>query len=79
MNFSNIEVLKALKLLRNNNDVEDEIEEIRNEGGYYENEKSFSIIDVLCRQKSLRWPLITSITVHLAQQLSGINAVRFRF
>jgi len=65
--------------LRNSQDVEDEIEEIRNEGGNYGNEKSLSIIDVLCRNKNLRWPLITSITIHLTQQLSGINAVRFLF
>lgn len=59
--------------MRHSFDVDEEIEEIKSErhGG----EKPLGICRLLCSPKSLRWPLITSIVIHLTQQLSGINAV----
>ncbi|KAM9242517.1 solute carrier family 2, facilitated glucose transporter member 5-like [Dugong dugon] len=66
----------ALKRLRGWNDVEDEIEEIRQED---ETERAAGTISVLklFSMRSLRWQVITIIVLMGGQQLSGVNAIYY--
>lgn len=54
-----------------------EIEEIRKED---EAEKAAGFVSVwkLFKMRSLRWQLISIIALMAGQQLSGVNAVRYR-
>jgi hypothetical protein len=64
-------------MIRNVQNVEDEINAIRNEvnsNNDVSRSNEISIID-LFTSKELRWALITSLVLQLTQQLSGINAV----
>jgi hypothetical protein len=76
MFYYNNQQKTALRLLRNNKDVKIELDEIDSEMKINEDEtnKNLSIIG-LFRTKECRWPLIVSVTLQIAQQLSGINAV----
>ncbi|XP_068934354.1 solute carrier family 2, facilitated glucose transporter member 5-like [Petaurus breviceps papuanus] len=67
---------KALKKLRNSDDVENEVEEIREED---ELERAAGRVSVLklFTTKSLRWQLISIIILMGGQQLSGVNAVYY--
>jgi hypothetical protein len=65
----------ALKFLRNDDDVEQELAEIEDELNQNDSSQSqFGLLD-LFSSKELRWPLITAVVLNIAQQLSGINAV----
>ncbi|XP_071945587.1 solute carrier family 2, facilitated glucose transporter member 1-like isoform X2 [Antedon mediterranea] len=70
------EAEKALKRLRNLNDVSYDINEMQAE---YDNEQKEDKVSVkqLFQMKSLRLPLIISIVMQLSQQLSGINGVLY--
>nr|XP_020830128.1 solute carrier family 2, facilitated glucose transporter member 5-like isoform X2 [Phascolarctos cinereus] len=67
---------KALKKLRNSDDVEAEVEEIRMED---ELERAAGRVSVLklFATKSLRWQLISIIILMAGQQLSGVNAIYY--
>ncbi|NXE17930.1 GTR5 protein, partial [Ardeotis kori] len=65
---------KALQRLRGWDDVDDEIEEMRQEDRSEKEEGQFSVLS-LCTFKGLRWQLISIIVMMMGQQLSGINAV----
>ena len=79
---------KGLQLLRHNEDVDAELEEMRREtyavkeetGGDGEQStsvsKNVSMCGLFCKRE-LRWPMITSLCVQITQQLCGINAVFF--
>ncbi|XP_043846551.1 solute carrier family 2, facilitated glucose transporter member 5-like isoform X2 [Dromiciops gliroides] len=66
----------ALKKLRNSDNIEAEIEEIRMED---EMEKAAGKVSVLklFTTKSLRWQLISIIILMAGQQLSGVNAIYY--
>ncbi|NXK37197.1 GTR5 protein, partial [Piprites chloris] len=65
---------QALQRLRGWDDVDDEIEEMFQEGQSEKEEGQFSVLS-LCTFRGLRWQLISVIVMMLGQQLSGINAV----
>ena len=66
----------ALKRLRNSNDIEQEIDEMRQEARENSNSNEAISIKELFTLSELRWPLITGLVLQLTQQLCGINAVR---
>ncbi|XP_058793375.1 glucose transporter type 1 isoform X2 [Phymastichus coffea] len=68
------EARKALRKLRANNQVEEDIEEMRAEELAQQAESTISMSELLC-SPTLRAPLIIGIVMQLSQQLSGINAV----
>ncbi|NXC38328.1 GTR5 protein, partial [Penelope pileata] len=65
---------KALQRLRGWDDVDDEIEEMRQEDKSEKEEGHLSVL-TLCTFRGLRWQLISIIVMMMGQQLSGINAV----
>ena len=66
---------KALKKLRNTDNVRSEIEELQNEeANKGSNDASFSMLQLLTSSK-LRLSLFVCICLHLSQQLSGIVAI----
>lgn len=69
------EARKALRRLRANNQVEEDIEEMRAEERAQQAEASISTMELIC-SPTLRAPLIIGVVMQLSQQLSGINAVR---
>ena len=64
----------ALVRLRNSEDVNDDLQEMREEGMQMAREKKVSILE-LFRSPNYRQPIIIAIMLQLSQQLSGINAV----
>ncbi|KGL96940.1 Solute carrier family 2, facilitated glucose transporter member 5, partial [Charadrius vociferus] len=64
----------ALQKLRGWDDVDDEIEEMRQEDRSEKEEGQFSVLS-LCTFRGLRWQLISIIVMMMGQQLSGVNAV----
>ncbi|KAJ6658782.1 hypothetical protein lerEdw1_019704 [Lerista edwardsae] len=66
----------ALKRLRGREDVEDEIEEMREEDLAEKAEGRMSVI-TLFTYRGLRWQLISIIVMMMGQQLSGVNAVYY--
>lgn len=60
--------------LRGTEDVNDDIQEMKEEGMKMALEKKVTIPE-LFRSRLYRQPLIIAITLQLSQQLSGINAV----
>lgn len=60
--------------LRGTEDVNDDIQEMKEEGMRMAREKKVSIIE-LFRSPIYRQPIIIAIVLQLSQQLSGINAV----
>nr|XP_009669774.1 PREDICTED: solute carrier family 2, facilitated glucose transporter member 5 [Struthio camelus australis] len=65
---------QALQKLRGWDDVDDEIEEMREEDRSEKEEGRFSVLS-LCTFRGLRWQLISIVVMMMGQQLSGINAV----
>ncbi|NXM29828.1 GTR5 protein, partial [Oxyruncus cristatus] len=65
---------QALQRLRGWDDVDDEIEEIFQEGQSEKEEGQFSVLS-LCTFRGLRWQLISIIVMMMGQQLSGVNGV----
>ncbi|XP_061573028.1 solute carrier family 2, facilitated glucose transporter member 3 [Cololabis saira] len=68
------EARKALVRLRGCEDVEDDIQEMREEGMKMAMEKKVTVLE-LFRSPNYRQPIIIAIILQLSQQLSGINAV----
>ncbi|XP_053136754.1 solute carrier family 2, facilitated glucose transporter member 5-like isoform X2 [Hemicordylus capensis] len=66
----------ALKKLRGWDDVEDEMEEMRQEDLAEKAEGRMSVI-TLFTYRGLRWQLISIIVMMMGQQLSGVNAVYY--
>ncbi|KAJ7398768.1 Solute carrier family 2, facilitated glucose transporter member 5 [Pitangus sulphuratus] len=65
---------RALRRLRGWDDVDDEIEEMFQEGQSEKEEGQFSVLS-LCTFRGLRWQLISIIVMMMGQQLSGVNGV----
>ncbi|KFZ62511.1 Solute carrier family 2, facilitated glucose transporter member 5, partial [Podiceps cristatus] len=65
---------QALQKLRGWDNVDDEIEEMRQEDRSEKEEGHFSVLS-LCTFRGLRWQLISIIVMMMGQQLSGVNAV----
>ncbi|XP_074831985.1 solute carrier family 2, facilitated glucose transporter member 5-like isoform X4 [Carettochelys insculpta] len=65
---------QALRSLRGWDDVDDEIEEMRQEDESEKLEGRLSVFN-LCTFQALRWQLISIIVMMMGQQLSGINAI----
>ncbi|XP_066469212.1 solute carrier family 2, facilitated glucose transporter member 5-like [Tiliqua scincoides] len=67
---------RALQKLRGQDDVEDEIEELREEDLYEKKEKKMTILKLL-HSPRLRWQLICVVTLFATQQFSGVNAAYY--
>lgn len=67
----------VLQRLRNNVNVEDEIEELVRESKESGNSNESVSFGELFSITEYRWPLITSLLIQLTQQLCGINAIFF--
>ncbi|XP_054031866.1 solute carrier family 2, facilitated glucose transporter member 5 [Dryobates pubescens] len=65
---------KALQKLRGRPDVDEEIEEMRQEDRSEKEEGQFTVLS-LFTFRGLRWQLISIIVMMMGQQLSGVNAV----
>ncbi|NXI67296.1 GTR5 protein, partial [Anseranas semipalmata] len=65
---------QALQRLRGWDDVDDEIEEMRQEDQSEKEEGQLSVFS-LCTFRGLRWQLISIVVMMMGQQLSGVNAV----
>ena len=65
---------KALKKLRNTDDIDEELNDIKAEANASSNTTSLSIWQLL-RTPNLRLALFVTVCMHLSQQLSGINAI----
>ncbi|XP_009555005.1 solute carrier family 2, facilitated glucose transporter member 5 isoform X1 [Cuculus canorus] len=65
---------QALQKLRGCDDVDYEIEEMRQEDLSEKEGGHFSVLS-LCTFRALRWQLISIVAMMMGQQLSGINAV----
>jgi MFS family permease len=73
----NIEAARlALQYLRNDLDVEDELEELRYEANKGQNDQNISIVE-LFTMNSLRIPIIICLILQFIQQFSGVNAIFF--
>ena len=66
--------MKALKKLRNTDDINEELDEIKAESNTARNSTSMSVLQLL-KTSNLRLALFVTICMHLSQQLSGINAI----
>lgn len=73
-----LQAQQALAWLRQTGDVQDEMEELRNERelNIMMNNRCVTLGDMLS-ERSLRKPLTIAIVIMLSQQFSGINAVLF--
>lgn len=69
-----IEAQRALTWLRGNFSVQEEMDELRNEYDAIKMAPKFHLMEFIIN-RAFRMPLIISLTVMIAQQLSGINAV----
>lgn len=65
---------EILQLLWGTQDVEQDIQEMKDESARMAQEKQATVLE-LFRSRSYRQPIIISIMLQLSQQLSGINAV----
>ncbi|TSR75266.1 Solute carrier family 2, facilitated glucose transporter member 3 [Bagarius yarrelli] len=65
---------KVLVRLRGNDDIEDDVQEMKEEATKMAMEKKVSIPELFCNP-IYRQPIIIAIVMNLSQQLSGINAV----
>ncbi|XP_037532169.1 solute carrier family 2, facilitated glucose transporter member 3 [Nematolebias whitei] len=68
------EARKALERLRGCEDVDDDIQEMKEEGMKMAMEKKVTVLE-LFRSPNYRQPIVIAIILQLSQQLSGINAV----
>ncbi len=64
----------ALRKLRNSDDIEDDIAEMKAEEIAQKTESKITMFELI-RSPTLRLPLAIAIVMQLSQQLSGINAV----
>ncbi len=64
----------ALKKLRNSDDIEDDIAEMKAEELAQKTESKITMFELI-RSPTLRLPLAIAVVMQLSQQLSGINAV----
>ncbi|XP_060115548.1 solute carrier family 2, facilitated glucose transporter member 5-like [Heteronotia binoei] len=70
------EARKALQLLREWDEVEDEMEELRMEDKFENQEKRMSLSKlILCR--SQQWQLLSIVVMTLSQHLSDLNAIHW--
>ncbi|KAM8829545.1 solute carrier family 2, facilitated glucose transporter member 5 [Synchiropus picturatus] len=67
---------KALQRLRGQDDVSEELLEMRLEDQSEKAEGRLSVVSLLT-QRSLRWQLISIIVMNMGQQLSGVNAIYY--
>ncbi|XP_066493475.1 solute carrier family 2, facilitated glucose transporter member 5-like [Tiliqua scincoides] len=67
---------QALKMLRGQDDVEDEIEELQEEDIAEMPEKDITVFNLLCF-RDLRWQLLSVIILMVGRELSGINAAYY--
>ncbi|KAJ6653448.1 hypothetical protein lerEdw1_009201 [Lerista edwardsae] len=67
---------QALQKLRGQDDVEDEIEDLRQEDAYEKKEKGMTVLKLL-RSTHLRWQLVCVFALLVAQQFSGVNAAYY--
>lgn len=67
-------MFSALKRLRGYDDVEDEMDEMRQEARKAESVETFTMKKLLTSPE-LKLPLIIAVVMQVAQQWSGINAV----
>ena len=65
---------QALKRLRNTDDIDQELDDIKAEADASKNTTSLSILQLL-RTPNLRLALVVTICMHLSQSLTGINAI----
>lgn len=72
--FIFLSLLPALSWLRDSSNVHEELEEIQNEAEAQKLVPKVSLREI-CTNPALRIPLVISVMVMIAQQLSGINAV----
>ncbi|XP_013868091.1 solute carrier family 2, facilitated glucose transporter member 3 [Austrofundulus limnaeus] len=68
------EARNALVRLRGCEDVDDDIQEMKEEGMKMTMEKKVTVLE-LFRSRNYRQPIVIAIILQLSQQLSGINAV----
>ncbi|KAK9392019.1 solute carrier family 2 facilitated glucose transporter member 5-like [Crotalus adamanteus] len=68
------EAKEALKLLRFQSDVADELEELRREDRLEKDEKKMNTLRLL-GYRQLRWHLVSVIVIVVGQQLSGVNVI----
>ncbi|KAJ6653438.1 hypothetical protein lerEdw1_009191, partial [Lerista edwardsae] len=66
---------QALQKLRGQDDVENEMEELREEDQYEKEEKGMTILKLLFSPRQ-RWQVVCVVTLIATQQCSGVNAVR---
>ncbi|XP_066469215.1 solute carrier family 2, facilitated glucose transporter member 5-like [Tiliqua scincoides] len=67
---------QALQKLRDQYDVEDEIEELHQEERYEMGEKQMTVLKLL-RSPHLRWQLVCVVILFTTQQFSGVNAAYY--
>lgn len=77
MRLSLNSLFAALKKLRNSNDIEDDIMEMRAEEQAQLAEAKITLFELIT-SPTLKLPLLIAIIMQLSQQLSGINAVMLR-
>jgi hypothetical protein len=66
-----------LSFLRNTLEVESELDDLLAEAKGSGDDDSGTVgMITLFRSRETRWPIITSLIIHITQQLSGINAVK---
>lgn len=63
--------------LRGNDDIEDDVREMKEEAEKMVMEKKVTILELFSNPIH-RQPIIIAIVMNLSQQLSGINAVRVK-
>jgi hypothetical protein len=66
---------EALQKIRYEDNVEEEIQEMLQEANTSGSSSENISILGLFKDAELRWPLITTLTLQVTQQLCGINAV----
>ncbi|XP_070614357.1 solute carrier family 2, facilitated glucose transporter member 5-like [Erythrolamprus reginae] len=68
------EAREALKLLRHNDDVENEVEELRQEDLFEKDEKKMNPLRLL-KYHGLRWQVASVAIIEIGQELSGVNVI----
>ncbi|XP_060538385.1 solute carrier family 2, facilitated glucose transporter member 5-like [Pantherophis guttatus] len=68
------EAREALKRLRFQSEIEDEMEELRREDIFEKDEKNMTTLRLL-GYRPLRWHLVSVVVIETGQQLSGVNVI----
>jgi len=71
-----VAAINALVRLRGHDEVDNEIKEMEDESAEKKDEDQATIIEVL-KNKNIKWQMRCICTLHVVQQLSGINAIFF--